>query len=130
MVKYGTLYRKRTKIVCTIGPATAATAVIEKLIKSGMNIARFNLSHGLHREHARYIKRVRRIGNRLGTNVGILIDLPGPKYRIGKLKDGCLLLEKGARVVLTVRPGEGDATTIPVILPSTACRYMIPSCTS
>jgi pyruvate kinase len=125
VVKYSKLYRKRTKIVCTIGPATAATAVIEKMIKSGMNIARLNLSHGAHREHGRYIKRVRRIGNRLGTNVGILIDLPGPKYRIGKLKGGCLLLEKGARVILTVRPVEGDITTIPVNFPDLATKVRV-----
>lgn len=125
MVKYDKLYRKRTKIVSTIGPATAATAVMEKLIRSGMNIVRLNLSHGRHREHARYIKRLSRIANRLGTNVGILIDLPGPKYRIGKLKEGGLLLKKGARVVLTVQPGEGDATAIPVNFPDLPARVRV-----
>ena len=87
------LSRRRTKIVCTIGPATCSAAAIERLILSGMNIVRLNLSHGTHREHSRYIQTVRRVSQRLGTDVAILMDLPGPKYRTGKLKDGKVLLK-------------------------------------
>ncbi|UCB42121.1 MAG: pyruvate kinase [Dehalococcoidales bacterium] len=112
------LYRRRTKIVCTIGPASRSAAVIEKLIRAGMNVARLNLSHGTFREHARYINTIRRVSKRLGINVSILIDLPGPKYRIGKLKDDQALLKKGSKVTLTARAAEGDSTLIPVVPPS------------
>lgn len=104
--------------MCTIGPATGSVAVIERLIRSGMNLARLNLSHGTHVDHARYIQTVRRLGQRLGINVSILMDLPGPKYRTGKLKGGQAILKRGAQVVLTTRQVEGNAMLIPVSLPS------------
>ena len=110
-------FERRTKIVCTIGPATASVAMIERLITAGMNVARFNLSHGTADEHARYIRIVRRLSRRLGIPVGVLIDLPGPKYRIGKLKGSRAILEKGAPVILTTRAIEGDANLVPVSLP-------------
>jgi len=83
-----------------------------------MNIARLNLSHGTHNVHAQYIRTVRRISQRLGMRVAILMDLPGPKYRTGRLKDGQAILKKGALVTLTIRDIEGDAATVPVNLPS------------
>ncbi len=112
------LYERRTKIVCTIGPSSGSAAVIERLIKAGMNVARLNLSHGEHREHDRYIKTIRKLSQRLGINVAILMDLPGPKYRIGKLESGKALLEKGAQVVLTTRRVTGNAALVPVSLPN------------
>jgi len=108
---------RRTKIVCTIGPATGTTAAIERLILAGMNIARLNLSHGTRREHSRYIQTVRRVSQRLGTDVAILMDLPGPKYRTGKLKGGRALLKNRAQVILTTRQLVGDAGLVPVNLP-------------
>jgi pyruvate kinase len=111
-------YRRRTKIVCTIGPATSSAPMIERLLTSGMNVARLNLSHGLHSDHARYIQRIRKQSQRRGIHVGILLDLPGPKFRIGKLKGGQATLKKGAQVVLTTRHVEGDATLVPVTLPN------------
>lgn len=116
-MRHAKYFGRRTRIVCTIGPATSSAAVIERLITAGMNIARLNLSHGTHREHARYIRTVRKLSQRLGVNVAILIDLPGPKYRTGKLKGGQASLKKGARVVLTTREVEGDAALVPVNLP-------------
>jgi pyruvate kinase len=104
--------------VCTIGPATGSAAVIDKLIKAGMNVARFNLSHGTYSEHAHYIQTVRRQSQRLGIPVATLIDLPGHKYRTGKLKDGRTTLNKGAQVVLTTRQIVGDNKVIPVNLPA------------
>lgn len=117
MPKQAKFYRRRTKIVCTIGPATGSAAVIERLITSGMNIARLNLAHGEPEEHSRYIQTIRKLSRRLGINVAILIDLPGPKYRTGKLKDGQAILKKGAEIVLTTRQVEGDARLVPVNLP-------------
>jgi len=111
-------FKRRTKIVCTIGPATGTASVIERLIRSGMNIARLNLSHGTRDVHAQYIRTVRRVSQRLGVKIAILMDLPGPKYRTGRLKDGQAILKKGALVTLTTRDIEGDAAAVPVNLPN------------
>ena len=111
-------FKRRTKIVCTIGPATGTASVIERLIRSGMNIARLNLSHGTYDFHAQYIRIVRRISQRLRMQVAILVDLPGPKYRTGRLRGGQAILKKGAQLMLTTRDIEGDAAVVPVNLPS------------
>ena len=76
---------RKTKIVCTIGPATSSPEMIEKLIKAGMNVARLNFSHGTHDEHREKIRVIREISAKLEKTVGILQDLSGPKIRIGKL---------------------------------------------
>jgi pyruvate kinase len=83
-----------------------------------MNMARLNLSHGTYDDHARSIGTVRRMSQRLGTKVAILMDLPGPKYRTGRLKDGQAVLKKGAPVTLTTEDIVGDETTVPVNLPN------------
>ena len=119
-LRYAKLLNRRTKIICTIGPATSSSAVMERLIKAGMNIARLNLSHGTHSEHARYIRAIRRLSQRLGIEVCILMDLPGPKYRTGRLKGGEAVLKRGKSVVLTTRNVEGDATLVSVSLPNLA----------
>ncbi len=117
-MKRARFYARQTKIVCTIGPATSSAAMIGRLIRAGMNIARLNLSHGTYRGHARHIQTVRRVSQRLGINVAILMDMPGPKYRTGKLKGGRATLKRGAQLVLTTRQVQGDATLVPVNLPS------------
>jgi pyruvate kinase len=111
-------FKRRTKIVATIGPATGTASLMERLIRGGMNIARLNLAHGTHSVHARYIRTLRRISQRLQVPVAILIDLPGPKYRTGKLKGGQAILKRRARLTLTTREVEGDATLVPVNLPT------------
>lgn len=116
----GSPYRRRTKIVCTIGPATGSPSMMERLMRAGMDVARLNLSHGNLSEHATYIVTIRQVSKRLGANVSILLDLPGPKYRIGKLKDGQVKLEKGSAVVLTPGQVEGNARLLPVNLPNLA----------
>ncbi|MFA5316690.1 MAG: pyruvate kinase [Dehalococcoidales bacterium] len=110
-------FRRRTKIIGTIGPASGSAAVIGRLIRAGMNVARLNLSHGTLDEHTSYIRTVRRLSQRLGVRVAVLIDLPGPKFRTGALKEGRVLLVKGRRVVLTPRPVTGDAELVSVSLP-------------
>jgi pyruvate kinase len=112
------LFARRTKIVCTIGPASNSSTSIERLIRAGMNVARLNLSHGAPSDHAQVIATVRRVAQRLAMPVAVLMDLPGPKYRTGPLKGGSVALKKGARVVLTTRPVEGDAQEVPVNLPT------------
>lgn len=111
-------YLRRTRIVCTIGPSTNSSGMMERLIRSGMNVARLNLSHGKQEEHADSIQRLRRISQQLDIPIAILMDLPGPKYRTGKLKDERVVLKKGSQVVLTSRLVEGNGDLIPVNLPS------------
>jgi pyruvate kinase len=108
---------RRTKIVCTLGPATGTAAVIEKLIRGGMNVARLNLAHGTHALHRRYVQTVRKVSGRLGVPVAVIVDLPGPKYRVGSLEGGSVTLEKGARIILTSRSVTGNSALIPVSLP-------------
>ncbi len=115
-MKRSALPQRRTKIVCTIGPATYSAAAIERLILAGMNIVRLNLSHGTHREHGRYIQTIRRVSQRLGIDVAVLMDLPGPKYRTGRLKGGKAVLKNRSQVVLTTRQVTGDAGLVPVNL--------------
>jgi pyruvate kinase len=112
------LYGRRTKIVCTIGPATSSTTMIEKLIRAGMNVARLNLSHGKLTEHAHFVQTLRTLSQRLGADIAIIIDLPGPKYRTGKLRGGRAILKKGAQLVFTTQQIEGDAARVSVNLPN------------
>ncbi|MFC1893526.1 pyruvate kinase [Chloroflexota bacterium] len=116
-MKQSGYFKRRTRIVATIGPATGTVLAIERLIRGGMNIARLNLSHGTKAVHAHYIRTVRRISQRLRTQTAILIDLPGPKYRTGKLRGGQAILKKGSQVTITTRAIEGDATLVPVNFP-------------
>ncbi len=96
---------RRTKIVCTIGPATSSEEQLERLMRAGMNVARLNFSHGTHDEHAVVIERIRAISARLGCSIAILQDLQGPKIRPVRLVDG-------ADVTITTRQVAGDAQTI------------------
>jgi pyruvate kinase len=110
--------RRRTKIVCTIGPATGSASMIDKLIRAGMNVARLNLAHGTRDEHSRHVQTVRDLSERLRTHVAVLMDLPGPKYRTGRLKGGRAILKRGTQLVFTTRQIEGDASRVSVNLPN------------
>lgn len=112
----GVYTERRTKIVCTIGPATGS--VIERLVGAGMNVARLNLSHGTHDEHAGYIRSIRQAASRLKLPVAILEDLPGPKNRTGRLKESQVRLVGGADFNLTVRDVAGDESEVSVSLPN------------
>ena len=99
---------RRTKIVCTIGPATNSREGIEGLIRAGMNVARLNFSHGSHEEHGRVIDLIREISRDLGVNIAILQDLQGPKIRIGSLAPKTLRLQTGSRLTITTEPVVGS----------------------
>jgi pyruvate kinase len=107
---------RRTKIVCTIGPSTNSAAAIKDLIKAGMDVARINFSHGTRKEHAQYIKTLRKVAKQLSSPLAIMQDLPGPKNRTGKLKDGEVILKNNAYVVLTTKQILGDENRISVDL--------------
>lgn len=93
--------QRRTKIVCTLGPATNSEKMIHKLVLAGMDCARLNFSHGTLDEHHELISIVRRVSLKTGKQVAILQDLPGPKFRVGNLPQQSIQLKKGATVLLT-----------------------------
>lgn len=90
----------RTKIICTLGPASDSAATVKKLIESGMNIARLNLSHNTLEYHGRLIKTVRAAAKAIGEPVAILLDLQGPRIRIGDLGDKIVNLKNGQNIIL------------------------------
>ncbi len=105
---------KRTKIVCTIGPASNTVATLTKMIRAGMNVCRLNFSHGTYAEHLRLMRAVRAAAKKVGVPVALLQDLSGPKIRVGELGNG-LMLTRGAAVVFScdIKPRKN---TIPVQL--------------
>lgn len=107
-------YMRRTKIVCTIGPATSSAERLEQLMKAGMNVARLNFSHGTHEEHARVIELIRSISERLGYAIAILQDLQGPKIRVGLLegKEPVRLVDD-AFLTITTRDIIGNTEVVP-----------------
>ncbi|WP_345497034.1 pyruvate kinase [Nocardia callitridis] len=98
---------RRTKIVCTLGPATATEDRIRELVESGMDVARLNFSHGEHADHADNYKKVRQAGDHLGRAVGVLADLQGPKIRLGRFVDGRTVWATGEEVRITVDEIDG-----------------------
>ncbi|HHR86166.1 MAG TPA: pyruvate kinase, partial [Candidatus Acetothermia bacterium] len=107
----------KTKIVCTIGPASDAQRVLERMIRQGMNVARLNFAHGNFESHASSIERIRAAAKKVGKRVAILADLPGPKMRIGKLASEPVRLVRGERIVLTSEEILGDSKRISVSFP-------------
>ncbi|MFE5398400.1 pyruvate kinase [Streptomyces sp. NPDC056568] len=100
---------RRAKIVCTLGPATDSYDQIKDLVDAGMDIARFNFSHGTHAEHEERYHRVRKASDETGRSVGTLADLQGPKIRLGTFAEGPVLLERDDTFTLTVEEGaRGD----------------------
>ncbi|MEW2314812.1 pyruvate kinase [Streptomyces bauhiniae] len=100
---------RRAKIVCTLGPATDSYDQIKALVEAGMDVARFNLSHGTHAEHEARYQRVRQAADETGRSVGILADLQGPKIRLGTFAEGPVLLERDDTFTITVEEGvQGD----------------------
>ena len=112
---------RRTKIVCTLGPASDSPERIEELIRAGMDVARLNLSFGTREYHGMLIDAVREISENLGKPVAVLMDLAGPKIRIGRLTSP-VTLHRGEKVVLTTDE-EGEGNRIPVSHPE-VLRYL------
>src|SRR5271169_6187450 len=105
--------RRRAKIVCTIGPASDTEEMMRELMLRGMNVARLNFSHGSHEDHARVIRRLRKVAGELGRSICILQDLQGPKIRTGRLKDrGAVTLQTGQTIAITPRDVLGTSDII------------------
>jgi len=112
----------KTKIVCTIGPATESVEMMEALLRAGMNVARLNFSHGDFSSHGDIIKKLRAASEKTGQRLAIMADLPGPKMRIGELKEEPIELQTGAAFILTSDNIIGDQHRVSVSfkeLPST-----------
>ena len=105
---------RRTKIVCTIGPSTMSRKKIEQLIINGMGVARLNFSHGTHEDHKKVIDSIRYISKSLDYSVPILMDLQGPKIRVGQMDGGGQQLEKGSTVTITPEDVTGNSNLIPI----------------
>src|SRR3954465_10349500 len=92
---------RKAKIICTMGPASREEPTLGKLVAAGMDCARLNFSHGTQEDHARAIVSVRRAAENAGRPIAILLDLQGPKIRVGKVKGGKVVLKEGSEVVIT-----------------------------
>ena len=112
----GVHVKRRTKIIATVGPASWEPAVLEQLIEAGADVFRLNFSHADRERHARTIEAIRAAAERVGREVAVLGDLPGPKLRIGELRDDVAELETGMHVKLTPRDVEGDRGDDPGLL--------------
>jgi len=108
---------RRTKIVCTIGPASSSARVLREMVERGMDVARLNFSHGTREEHREVIRTIRQISREKGKEVGILQDLAGPKIRVGNIRGGAANLRPNSEFVLTNRQVLGDEREVSVSLP-------------
>jgi pyruvate kinase len=101
---------RATKIVATLGPASNSPEVLEKLIRAGVNVVRLNFSHGVAQDHIDRAAQVREIAERLGLDVGVLVDLQGPKIRVGKFAGGKAEIASGAKFTFDIECALGDQT--------------------
>ncbi len=109
--------KQRTRIVCTLGPASDSDEVVRAMVRAGMDVARLNFSHGDHPTHAARVERVRRVANEEKAVVAIMGDLQGPKIRVGDCANGSIPLQAGAAFTLTTRAVAGNANEISVDFP-------------
>ncbi len=104
--------QRSTKIVATLGPASNDQAVLEKLISAGVNVVRLNFSHGSAADHIERARVVREVGSKLGVPVGVMVDLQGPKIRVGKFEKGKVTLNNGDRFILDATCELGNAERV------------------
>ena len=105
---------RKTKIVCTIGPACSDEETLIGMCRAGMNVARLNFSHGTHEEHREKIALIKRVREKLGLPIAIMLDTKGPEYRIRTFQNGKVVLKEGASFTFTTRQVEGDERRVSV----------------
>ena len=105
---------RKTKIICTLGPSTDKDGVLEELVKEGMNVARFNFSHGLHDEQKGRIDKLKEIRTRLNKPVAALLDTKGPEIRIREFENGKVTLKEGQEFTLTTEEIVGNEKIVSV----------------
>ena len=105
---------RKTKIICTIGPASENEEVLTQMVKAGMNVARLNFSHGTHPEHEKKIALVKRVREQTGEPLPILLDTKGPEYRIKTFAKGSVTINEGQTFTFTTDEREGNETIVSV----------------
>ncbi len=103
---------RRTKIVATLGPASSEPSVLSRMIAAGMDVVRLNFSHGTPREHEKLVTTVRQLARKAGRAVGVLVDLQGPKIRIGRFQNDRIILQPGQKFLLDAECKLGDETRV------------------
>ena len=111
------MIKKKTRIVCTLGPSTDTDEMVGKLMDAGMNVCRLNMSHGSYEEQAVRINRIKRLREEKNIPVAILLDTKGPEVRTKTLAAGKVELEAGQEFTLTSREVEGDNTIVSITYP-------------
>src|ERR1700759_3331607 len=111
---------RRAKIVCTLGPATSSPDQVSALVKAGLDVARLNMSHGDHHAHQAAYQAVRAAGDASGRGVGVLVDLQGPKIRLGRFAGGPVTLAAGQEFTITGQDVPGDQNEVSVSYPALA----------
>ena len=105
---------RKTKIVCTMGPATESEHVLKELMLAGMDVARINFSHGTHEEAKRRFDLIKKVRDEVGKPVAILLDTKGPEIRVKSFKDGKAVLKEGEKFTLYTDDVEGDETKVSI----------------
>ncbi len=105
---------RKTKIVCTIGPASESEEVLREMFQAGLNVARLNFSHGTHEEHLVRINRIKKVREELGLPIAIMLDTKGPEFRIGTFRDHAVQLKEGEAFAFTTEDIEGDENIVSV----------------
>ena len=105
---------RKTKIVCTIGPACDNEDTLTQMCMAGMNVARLNFSHGSHEEHLKKIELIKRVRKQLNMPIAIMLDTKGPEYRTGRLADGSVMLNRGEHFTFTTEDVLGDRERVSV----------------
>lgn len=105
---------RKTKIICTIGPASSDADTFAAMCRAGLNVARLNFSHGTHEEHKQKLDMIKRVREELGLPIAIMLDTKGPEYRIKTFKNGEIMLHGGDDFTFTTREVEGDETIVSV----------------
>ena len=108
---------RKTKIICTMGPATDNIEVLRAMARAGMNVARFNFSHGSHEEHKQRMDRVKAVREEYNLPIALLLDTKGPEIRTGDMQDGKIFLKKGEQIRLTPRTCLGTPSKISITYP-------------
>lgn len=109
---------KKTKIVCTIGPASESPQVLDQLVAEGMNVARLNFSHGDHEEHLARIKNIRQAAQKAKKHIGIMLDTKGPEIRTHDMKDGLVNINKGDQIRIAMEEVEGTKEKFSITYPN------------
>ncbi len=109
---------RRARIVCTLGPASSSLEVLTAMVKAGMDVARFNFSHGTHEDHQRRAALLRKAARRAGREVAILQDIQGPKIRLGRFEGGATEVKAGQMVTITTRKVLGGGALLPTPITS------------